>query len=83
MKRTVLSPKWLTKTKMREWLIAHGPAKQVKSGFEKAQIAERDGKLGEAFTRYAEIAEILPDTELSRTAKEISDASYCESRNRA
>ena len=64
-----LSPEWLTKTKMREWLIAHGPAKQVKSGFEKAQIAERDGKLGEAFTRYAQIAKILPDTELSGTAK--------------
>ena len=64
-----LSPKWLRKTKMREWLITQGPAKQVKSGFEKAQIAERDGKLGEAFTLYAQIAEILPDTELPRTAK--------------
>ena len=64
-----LSPKWLTKTKMREWLIAHGPTKQVESGFEKAQIAEKNGKLGEAFTLYAQIAEILPDTELSRTAK--------------
>lgn len=65
-----LSPKWLTKTKMWEWLIAYGPAKQVKSGFEKAQIAEKSGKLGEAFTLYAQIAEILPDTELCRTAKE-------------
>lgn len=64
-----LSPKWLTKTKMREWLIAYGPAKQVKSGFEKAQIAEKDGKLGKAFTLYTQIAEILPDTELCRTAK--------------
>ena len=64
-----LSPKWLTKTKMREWLITHGSAKQVKSGFEKAQIAEKNGKLGEAFALYAQIAEILPDTELSRTAK--------------
>ena len=64
-----LSPKWLTKTKMREWLIAYGPARQVKSGFEKAQIAEKDGRLGEAFTLYAQIAEILPDTALSRTAK--------------
>ena len=65
-----LSPKWLTKTKMLEWLIAHGPAKQVKSGFEKAQIAEKSGKLGEAFTLYAQIAEVLPDTALSGTAKE-------------
>ena len=65
-----LSPKWLTKTKMREWLIAYGPAKQAKSGFEKAQIAEKSGRLGEAFTLYTQIAEILPDTELCRTAKE-------------
>lgn len=65
-----LSPRWMTKTRMREWLIAYGPARQVKSGFEKAQIAEKNGKLGEAFTLYAEIAEILPDTELSGTAKE-------------
>lgn len=64
-----LSSKWLTKTKMQEWLIAYGPAKQVKSGFEKAQIAEKSGKLGEAFTLYAQIAEILPDTALSRTTK--------------
>ena len=64
-----LSPKWSTKTKMREWLIAHGPAKQVKSEFEKAQIAEKDGKLGEAFTLYAQIAEVLPDTELCQSAK--------------
>ena len=65
-----LSPKWMTKTKMREWLIAYGPAKQVKSGFEKAEIAENGGKLGKAFTLYAQIAEILPDTALSHTAKE-------------
>ncbi len=64
-----LSPQWMTKTKMREWLIAYGPAKQVKSGFEKAQIAEKNDRLGEAFARYAQIAEILPDTELCRTAK--------------
>lgn len=65
-----LSSKWLTKTKMREWLIAYGPARQVKSGFEKAQIAEKNNRLGAAFTLYAQIAEILPDTELCRTAKE-------------
>ena len=65
-----LSPKWLTKTKMREWLINYGPMKQVESGFEKAQTAEKNGKLGEAFTLYTQIAEILPDTELCRTAKE-------------
>ena len=64
-----LSPQWSTKTKMREWLIAYGPAKQVASGFEKAQIAEKAGKLGEAFTLYTQIAEILPDTESCRTAK--------------
>ena len=65
-----LSPKWMTKTKMREWLIAYGPAKQVKSEFEKAQTAEKAAKLGEAFTLYAQIAEILPATELCRKAKE-------------
>ena len=64
-----LSPQWSTKTKMREWLIAYGPAKQVKSGFEKAQTAENVGKLGVAFTLYTQIAEILPDTESCRTAK--------------
>ncbi len=64
-----LSPQWMRKTKMREWLIAYGPAKQVKSGFEKAQTAEKNDRLGEAFTLYAQIAEILPDTELCRTAK--------------
>ena len=65
-----LSPEWITKTKMREWLIAYGPMKQVESGFEKAQIAEKNGRLGEAFTLYTQIAEILPDVELCRTAKE-------------
>lgn len=65
-----LSPQWMRKTKMREWLIAYGPMKQTKSGFEKAQTAEKKGKLGEAFTLYTQIAEILPDTELCRTAKE-------------
>ena len=64
-----LSPQWSTKTKMREWLIAYGPAKQVASGFEKAQTAEKVGKLGEAFTLYTQIADILPDTESCRTAK--------------
>ena len=64
-----LSPEWSTKTKMREWLIAYGPTKQVASGFEKAQTAENVGKLGEAFTLYTQIAEILPDTELCRAAK--------------
>ena len=64
-----LSSKWLTKTKMREWLIAYGPMKQVASGFEKAQSAEKNGKLGEAFTFYTQIAEILPDIELCQTAK--------------
>ena len=64
-----LSPQWSTKTKMREWLIAYGPMKQVASGFEKAQTAENVGKLGEAFTLYTQIAEILPDMESCRTAK--------------
>jgi tetratricopeptide (TPR) repeat protein len=44
--------------------------KQVESGFEKAQTAEKSGKLGEAFTLYTQIAEILPDTELCLMAKE-------------
>ena len=65
-----LSPQWMTKTRMREWLITYGPMKQVESGFEKAQIAEEGGRLGEAFTLYTQIAEILPDAELCRTAKE-------------
>ena len=65
-----LSPQWSVKTKMREWLIAYGPMKQVASGFEKAQTAENVGKLGEAFTLYTEIAEILPDTASCRTAKQ-------------
>ena len=67
-----LSPQWMTKTKMRDWLIAYGPMKQVESGFEKAQTAEKDGKLGEAFALYTQIAEILPDTEPCRTAKELA-----------
>ena len=67
-----LSPKWLTKTKMREWLIAYGPMKQVESGFEKAQTAEKDDRLGEAFTLYTQIAEILPDTELCQKAKKLA-----------
>ncbi len=65
-----LSSQWMRKTKMREWLIAYGPMKQAASGFEKAQTAEKKGKLGEAFTLYTQIAEILPDTELCRTAEE-------------
>ena len=65
-----LSPQWMTKTKMREWLIAYGPMKQVESEFEKAQIAEKEGRLGEALTLYTRIAEILPDTELCRRAEE-------------
>ena len=65
-----LSPEWMTKTRMREWLITYGPMKQVESGFEKAQLAEKNGGLGEAFTLYTQISEILPDTELCRTAKE-------------
>ena len=64
-----LSPKWLTKTKMREWLITYGPAKQVESGFAAAQIAEKDDRLGEALTLYEQIAGILPDTDLCRDAK--------------
>ena len=67
-----LSPQWMSKTKMRDWLIAYGPMKQVKSGFEKAQTAEKDGKLGEAFALYTQIAEILPNTEPCRTAKELA-----------
>ena len=67
-----LSPQWSTKTKMREWLITYGPMQQVASGFEKAQTAEKVGKLGEAFTLYTQIAEILPDKELCQTAKKLA-----------
>jgi tetratricopeptide (TPR) repeat protein len=65
-----LSSHWMAKTRMREWLITYGPMKQVESGVEEAQLAEKNGRLGEAFTLYTQIAEILPDTELCRTAKE-------------
>jgi predicted esterase len=65
-----LSPEWLKKTKMREWFIAYGPAKQAESGFAAAQVAEKDEKLGEALTLYNQIAEILPDTEVCRLAKQ-------------
>ncbi len=64
-----LSPQWSKKTKMREWLIAHGPTKQVESGFKAAEAAEKQNKLGEAFTLYDQIAEVLPDTALCRRAK--------------
>ena len=56
-------------TKMREWLITYGPSKQVESGFSAAQTAEKEDRLGEAFTLYEQIAGILPDTELCREAK--------------
>ena len=64
-----LSREWLTKTKMREWLIAYGPAKQVESGFAAAQVAEKNDRLGEAFSLYDQIAEILPHTEVCQLAK--------------
>ena len=67
-----LSPKWLTKTKMRGWLIAYGPMRQIESGFEKAQIAEKDNRFGEAFTLYTQIGEILPDTELGQKAEKLA-----------
>lgn len=67
-----LSPTWLKKTKMREWLIAYGPAKQAESGFAAAQVAEKDNRLGTALTLYNQIAEILSDTEVCRLAKESS-----------
>lgn len=56
-------------TKIREWLIAYGPAKQVESGFEAAQIAEKEDRFGEALALYDQIEGILPDTELCRLAK--------------
>lgn len=65
-----LSPEWLKKTKMRKWLIAYGPAKQAESGFATAQAAERNNRLGEAFTLYDQISKILPDTEVCRLAKQ-------------
>ena len=67
-----LSQEWwkMEKTKMREWLIAYGPAKQVESGYASAQAAEKDNKLGEALRLYDQISGILPDTELCRLAKE-------------
>ena len=65
-----LSPQWIAKTKMREWLITYGPMKQVESGFEKARMAEKNGRLGEAFVLYSAIAEILPNIELCRSAQE-------------
>ena len=68
-----LSPEWLTKTRIREWLITHGPTKQVESGFKMAETAETEDRLGEAFTLYDQIAEILPDTPLCRRAKKAAE----------
>lgn len=68
-----LSPEWLKKTKMREWLIAHGPVKQTESGFAAAEAAEKENRLGEAFTLYDQIAEILPNTTLCRRAKKAAE----------
>ena len=68
-----LSPEWLKKTKMREWLIAYGPTKQAESGLAAAQVAEIDDRLGEALTLYNQIAEILPDTEVCRLARESAE----------
>ena len=56
-------------TKIREWLIAYGPAKQVESGYAAAQAAEKNNELGEALRLYNQIEGILPDTELCRLAK--------------
>ena len=56
-------------TKMREWLIAYGPAKQVETGFKAAEAAEKDNRLGEALVLYDQIKGILPDTELCRLAE--------------
>ena len=65
-----LSPQWMTKTRMQEWLIAYGPMKQIEFGCEKAQTAEKNGRFGEAFTLYTQIAAVLPDSELCHAAKE-------------
>jgi hypothetical protein len=51
-------------------LIAYGPVKQIESGLAAAQAAEKDNRLGEAFTLYDQISEILPDTEMCRLAKQ-------------
>ena len=64
-----LSPDWMRKTHMREWLRTYGPMKQVARGLERAEAAEMSGELGEAFVFYTQIAGILPDTEACRTAK--------------
>lgn len=68
-----LSPEWLRKIRIREWLIAHGPTKQVESGFKMAETAETEDRLGEAFTLYDQIAEILPNTTLCRRAKKAAE----------
>ena len=68
-----LSQEWLKKTKMREWFIAYGPAKQAESGFAAAQVAEKNDRLGEALTLYDRISEILPDTEVCLLAKESAE----------
>ena len=68
-----LSPEWLKKAKIREWLIAYGPVKQTESGFAAAAAAEKDDRLGEAFTLYDQIAEILPETILCRRAKNAAE----------
>ncbi|MDE0423486.1 MAG: hypothetical protein OXN25_01320 [Candidatus Poribacteria bacterium] len=68
-----LSSEWLRKTRIREWLIAHGPTKQVESGCKMAETAETEDRMGEAFRLYGQIAEILPDTILCRRAKKAAE----------
>ncbi|MCZ6677028.1 MAG: hypothetical protein O7E52_07235, partial [Candidatus Poribacteria bacterium] len=48
-------------TKLRDWLIAHGPLKRVEAQLVAAKTAQESGQLGLAFTRYNQVSKILPD----------------------
>lgn len=55
---------WLSKTKLRKWLITYGPLKYVGSKLAEARAAEESGRLGEAFSLYHQVSPILPTNEL-------------------
>jgi len=51
----------LQSTKMLDWLLANGPLKGIEPKFAEAHQAEKNGKLGKAFTLYNEVAKISPE----------------------
>ncbi len=77
-----LSRNWITKTEMLDWLRTYGPQKQVETGYEQAETAERTGHLGTAFTTYTEISDILPDTARCQAAKTAAERIGTEAERR-